>query len=161
NRLGNQGYAMTVEVREDAVEVVGDERASGATRVLLVDAVPEPEHEVIDEQLRAAVEEVRERFRPFVGLERVLLLDRDPRKLPAPAGELVASARMLFLRGEQLRTRRQPLLSRSHCVVEHRASPFRCPQLRNYTYDRARRAPRVSALAFPPGGRTGRGCRRG
>jgi hypothetical protein len=40
--------------------VIGDERAAGAAGVLLVDSESEAEHEVVDEQLRAAVEEVGE-----------------------------------------------------------------------------------------------------
>jgi hypothetical protein len=42
---------VSVEVGDDAVEVVGDERAAGAAGVLLVDAESEAEHEVVDEQL--------------------------------------------------------------------------------------------------------------
>src|SRR5262249_14173414 len=57
--------------------------------------------------------------------EAVLLLDRDPRKLPASAGELVATARMLLLGGEQLPTRRQPFLPRSQRMLDHQEAPFR------------------------------------
>src|SRR5262249_37803584 len=124
NRLGDQRHVMTVEVRENAVEMVGDERATGATGVLLIDPVPEPEHEVIDEQLRAAVEEVRERLRPFARLEDVLPLDRDPRKVPATARELVATARMRLLGSKQLRTRRQPFLSRPNHMLDHQEGSF-------------------------------------
>jgi hypothetical protein len=53
DRLADQGHVVAVEVGDDPVEVVGDERAADAAGVALVDAVPGAEHEVIDEQLRA------------------------------------------------------------------------------------------------------------
>jgi hypothetical protein len=46
---------------------------------------------VVDEQLGATVEELRQRPRALVGVEPVLLLDRNPRQLAALPGELVAS----------------------------------------------------------------------
>src|SRR5690242_6084588 len=103
--------------------MVGDKRAAGAAEALLVDAVPDAEHEVVDEQLRAAVEELRERLRPFARFERVLLLDRHPGQLAAPARELVPSARMLLLCDEQLPACGQPVVSCSHGVLGHCVSP--------------------------------------
>jgi len=119
---------VAVEVGADAVEVVGDERAAGATGVLLVDAVSVAEHEVIDEQLRAAVKKLRERRHSVARLEAVFLLDRDPWQFPPAASELVASAPVLLLGSEQLLAGGQPLVSRPHRVVGHRRSPF-CRQL--------------------------------
>jgi hypothetical protein len=52
---------------------------------------------VIDEQLRAAVEELCQRARALVGLEAVLLLDRNPRQLAALAGELPVETVELLL----------------------------------------------------------------
>ena len=124
DRLADQGHVVAVEVGDDAVEVVCDERAAGAARVLLVDAEPEAEHEVVDEQLRAAVEEVGERLRPLVRLEGVRLLDRHPGQLSAPAGELIAAAHVLLLGHEQLLAGRQPLVSRSHRVLRASGSSF-------------------------------------
>jgi hypothetical protein len=46
---------------------------------------------VIDEKLRAPVEQLGKRFRSVVGLEAVVLLDRDPRQLAPLAGELIAA----------------------------------------------------------------------
>src|SRR4029450_4707434 len=40
-----------------------------------------PEHQVVDEQLRAPLEQLGQRLRPFLAREPVLLLDRDPRQL--------------------------------------------------------------------------------
>jgi predicted dithiol-disulfide oxidoreductase (DUF899 family) len=56
DRLGHQGHIVAVEVGHDAVEVISHEGAAGASGVLLVDPEPEAEHEVVDEQLGAAVE---------------------------------------------------------------------------------------------------------
>jgi hypothetical protein len=41
DRLGHQRHVVAVQVRDDAVEVIGDEGAACASRVLLVD--PESE----------------------------------------------------------------------------------------------------------------------
>jgi hypothetical protein len=45
---------------------------------------------VVDHELRAAVEQLRQGLGSVRGLERVLLVDRNPRKLPALPGEVVA-----------------------------------------------------------------------
>ena len=55
------------------IEVVRDRATHCAAR--LVDGA---EHEVVDEQLRASVEELGQRLGPVVCLEAVLLLDRHP-----------------------------------------------------------------------------------
>src|SRR3954447_27005619 len=93
---------MAVEVGDGAVEVIGDEGAAGASRVLLVDPEPEAEHEVVDEQLGAAVEELGKGLLPAVRLEDVLLLELHPGQLLAPAGELVSLPHVLLLALEEL-----------------------------------------------------------
>src|SRR2546426_3292487 len=90
-------------VRSDGV---GDRGADGAARL-----VRRAEHEVVDEQLRATVEELGERLRPRLGLEAVLLLDWHPGKLPPLPRELVAAAGGLFL------LRRQPLPGRIQLLL--------------------------------------------
>src|SRR6266545_1947433 len=57
-----------------------------------------PEHEVIDEELRAPSEEVCQRGSPLVGLEAILLVDPYPRQLLPPPRQLVAAPRELLLR---------------------------------------------------------------
>src|SRR5919109_4716804 len=104
-----------VEVDEGAVEVVGEARATRARS-----AVARPEHDVVGEQLRAPVEELRQGLRSFVGREAVVLLDRNPGQLLPLARELLAALRMLVLALEQLATRREPLLTRCHLVIRHR-----------------------------------------
>jgi hypothetical protein len=65
---------------DGAVEAVRDRRA-GRTACLVLG----PEHEVVDEELRASPEEIGERRCPFVGLEPVALVDSNPRQLLPPA----------------------------------------------------------------------------
>src|SRR3954451_3535066 len=79
------------------IERVGDRGADGTARL-----PRRAEHEVVDEQLRATVEELGERLRPRRGLEAVGLLDRPPWE-PAPLPrKLVASPGELLLLREQL-----------------------------------------------------------
>src|SRR5919109_166571 len=72
-----------------------------------------------------AVEEIGQGLLPIVGLEDVLLFDRHPGQLLAPAGELVALPHVLLLGVEQLAPRRQPLPSVACPVLRHPSSPFR------------------------------------
>jgi hypothetical protein len=91
-RDADHRHVARLEVGEYAVEAVGGQRAGGASG-LVVGA----EHEVVNHELRAAVKQLRERSGPVGGLERVLLLDRHPRKLPALSGQLIAHPRELLL----------------------------------------------------------------
>jgi hypothetical protein len=73
--------------------VVGEARAprAGAAREALA------EHQVVDEQLRAPVEQVGQRARAVLGLEAVLLLDRHPWQLAALTVELALAPVELLL----------------------------------------------------------------
>jgi hypothetical protein len=63
---------------------------------------------VIDEELRAPSEEVRQRCAPLVGLETILLIDPNPGQfLPLPR-QLVAAPREILLRREQVEPGREP-----------------------------------------------------
>jgi hypothetical protein len=63
-------------MHDHPAQPVGERGAARArTRPVL------PEHEVVDEQLRASFEQLGQRLRPVLGREPVLLLDRDPRQL--------------------------------------------------------------------------------
>jgi hypothetical protein len=64
---------------------------------------------VVDEQLRAAVEEIGERLRTARGVEAVVLLDRDPGQLAPFRGQLVAATCVLLLLPQQLVAFRLPL----------------------------------------------------
>jgi hypothetical protein len=79
-------------VDDAAVERVGPGRAGRATG-----GIGRTEHEVIDKELRAAVEELRQGLRALVRLERVLLLDGDPGQLSPLPCKLVAAAGQLLL----------------------------------------------------------------
>ena len=111
------------QVDDEAVEAVRDRRAGrAACRVV------GPEHEVIDEELRAPSEEVRQRGASLVGLESIRLVDPNPRQLLPPPRQLVAAPRQLLLRLEQLEPRCKPLFTCPGLVFRHRSSlPCRCP----------------------------------
>src|SRR5207247_178247 len=83
-----------------------------------------PEHEVVDEELRASSEEVGQRAAPLVGLESVLLVDPHPRQLLPPPRQLVAAPRELLLRLEQLEPRGEPLFTCPGHVLRHYRSPL-------------------------------------
>jgi hypothetical protein len=74
---------------------------------------------VVDEQLSAAVEELHQRPRALVGLEAVLLLERDPGQLAALACELVAHPGVFLLALEQLLASRLPFLTAADLVLRH------------------------------------------
>ena len=94
------------QVDDEAVEPVRDRRAGRTPR-----RVVGPEHEVVDEELRAPSEEVCQRGAPFIGLESVLLVDPDPRQLLPPPRQLVAAPRQLLLLLEQLEPRCKPFFT--------------------------------------------------
>ena len=62
-----------LQMNRDAIEIVGPERATRASGVPF-----RIEHEVIDNELTRAVEELRQSFFAVRSLERVLLLDALP-----------------------------------------------------------------------------------
>src|SRR3954447_22442348 len=104
-------------MREEAVDAVGHRRAGGAAG-----GVRRAEHEVVDEELRAAPEQVRQRLRPFIGIEAVLLLDLDPGQLATPARELVTAAGGLLLEPQQLLAGLLPLLASPGPRLRHRGT---------------------------------------
>src|SRR5262245_36255915 len=119
---------MVGEVHGESVEAVRDRRAGRAAG-----GEVRPEHEVVDEELRAPPEEVRQRGAPPVGLESIRLVDPDPRQLLPPPRQLVAAPRELLLRLEQLEPRCEPLFACPGPVLRHRPSPpyssWRCHQM--------------------------------
>src|SRR5205823_2410623 len=81
-----------------------------------------PEHEVVDEELRAPSEEVEQRGAALLGFESVLLVDPDPRQLLPPPRQLVAAPRELLLRLEQLEPGCKPFFTCPGHVLRHRSS---------------------------------------
>src|SRR5918995_5311809 len=102
-------------MRQDAVDGVRARRAHWAAGL-----VARAEHEVVDEELGATVEELRQVLRALVGLEPVPLLDRDPRQLAALPCELVAHPGVFLLASQQLLAGRLPFLAAADLVIRHR-----------------------------------------
>jgi hypothetical protein len=74
---------------------------------------------VVDEQLAAAAEQLRQRARAAVGLEAVLLLDANPRQLAPLPCQLVTQAGVLLLPSEQLLAGGRPILATHDLVIGH------------------------------------------
>src|SRR5438093_1463909 len=110
-------YVVVRQMDDGAVESVRDRRAGWTPR-----RVVGPEHEVVDEELRASSEEVCQRGAPLVGVKSVLLVDPNPRQLLPPPRQLVAAPRELLLRLEQLEPRCEPLFTGPGLVLGHRSS---------------------------------------
>jgi len=109
---------MVREVDDGAVEPIRDRRAGRTPR-----RVVGPEHEVVDEELRAPSEEIGEGRRARVGLKAVRLVHSNPRQRPPPPRQLVAAPRQLLLGPEQLQPGRKPFFTCSGFVVGHRLPP--------------------------------------
>src|SRR5215469_15542728 len=82
--------------------------------------VVRPEHEMVEEELRAPSEEIRERGVAFVGLKPILLVDPNPRQFQTPLCQLVAAPGQLLLCLEQVQARCEPLLACPGPVLSHR-----------------------------------------
>ena len=94
---------VRVEVRQHAVDAVAEERAADAAF-----APAGAEHEVVDDQLAAAVEEVGERLAAVRAVEDILLLDSLPRQFAALSGEGFALPGEGFFLAQQLAARGEP-----------------------------------------------------
>src|SRR6266536_5373237 len=107
------------------VEVVGPERADRAAGFVLG-----IEHEVIDDQLAAAVEELGQCLLAFGSVEDILLLDRLPGQRLPLSGQLVTRASELLLLREQLLARRKPVVvaDDAHMPSGPRSSPGSSPR---------------------------------
>src|SRR5262249_43799058 len=102
-------------MRESAGDMIGQERATRATFY-----PSRAEHEMIDDQLAASVEEVGERFLAVRPLEDVLLVDLDPGQFAPLGAHPVAHPGKLFLVGQVEFARLEPFFSRYDFVVLHR-----------------------------------------
>src|SRR5438093_12744899 len=96
---------MVGQVNYYPVEAVCDRRA-GRTPCGVIG----PEHEMVNEELRASSEEISEGRFSFVGLESIFLVDPHPRQFLPPPRQLIAPPRQFFLNLEQLQPGRKPLL---------------------------------------------------
>src|SRR5438094_871656 len=131
-RPGNRdhGDVAVVEVDDRAVEAVGPARAARAAGV-----PARAEHEVIDDELAAPVEQLGERLPAVAPFELIGLFHRLPRQRAPRCRELVAAAReRLFLR-QQLPARGEPFLGGyDRVTLCHRAS-LTCKYLLAYYHD--------------------------
>jgi hypothetical protein len=110
---------VAVQVRDDTVEVIGDQGASGASPALVSEPGSVAEHEVIDQELRAASEEVRQRGASFVGLEAVFLVDSYPGQFLPTLRQFVAAPRQFLLGFKQIQPCRKPFFMRSDLVISY------------------------------------------
>ena len=112
-----------MQVREQTVDGVGDRRVHRAAG-----RVARAEHEVVDEQLGSPVEQLDQRLLTVVGVESVLLLDRDPGQVAPLLRQLVAEPGVLLLADEELLACGEPFLVGSDSVIchllSHLVSPF-------------------------------------
>src|SRR6266513_5175301 len=104
-------------MREHAVEAVGCRRTGRAAG-----GVVGAKHEVVDDQLRPAVEQLRKSACAGLGVEAVLLFESHPRELAALLCDLVGEPRVLLLAREQRRACGEPVFTCSD--LGHAVTPF-------------------------------------
>src|SRR5437867_13418774 len=102
------------------VELIAQVGTPGAGAELVIG----PEHDVVGEELRPPVEELGERLLPVLGVELVLLLHRNPRKLTTLLGHPLAEFGVLGLELRKFIASRLPFLPGSDLVLGHRAPPL-------------------------------------
>ena len=110
---------MIRQVNDEAVKAVCYGRA-GRTPCCVVG----PEHEMVDEELRAASEEIRQRGSAFVRIESIVLVDPNPRQFLPPLCQFVTAPDELFFVLKKRQSRCQPLFACSGFVCCHRSSPL-------------------------------------
>ena len=92
-RDGHAGDVVILEMRQQAFEMVDAQRAAHALQRLSGTL-----HDVLNEELAAASEQIGERHAALRRIELVVLVDLDPGQGPALFGQRVAPAReFLFL----------------------------------------------------------------
>src|SRR3981189_446457 len=96
------------------VDLVGEQRAAG-TALLPIGT----EHEVVDHELAASVEQAGERYRAVGVLENIVLLDPDPGQRAALFRQAVTLARERLLLGEKGAAGLDPLFFRNNLVLGH------------------------------------------
>src|SRR3954454_10371758 len=104
-----------VQVHARRIELVPEVRAPRACAALVIGSV----HDVVGQELGAAVEELRERLRAVLGLEDVLLRDRNPGKRTAFLRGLAAEPGVLGLELRELIAGCLPLLLCADRVLRH------------------------------------------
>ena len=103
-----------LQMRNDAVEVVGPERAALAARLPL-----RREHEVIHDELRRGAEQVGERQASARAFELIRLVDTFPGQLAPGLREFIAQARKFFFPCQECRARVSPFPAVYDAMVGH------------------------------------------
>jgi hypothetical protein len=93
-----------------------------------------PEHDVVGQKLRAALEQVLEALLAVLGVESVVLVDRNPRKLEPLPADLLVALRLLGLDLRELLARRLPFLTDSSPVLGHHLLPSGCCPNRSWQH---------------------------
>src|ERR1700694_2241251 len=114
-RKTDQRHVAVAQVDERAVEPVGQAGAAGAR----ADRVVGAEHDVVGEQLRAAVEKLGECLLAVLGVELVLLLDPDPGQIAPRSRDLLVPLRLLGLELGEVVSGCLPFLAGSDLVLGH------------------------------------------
>jgi hypothetical protein len=109
-------------VGHQGVQAVGDRGVDGVSGL-----IAGAEHEVVDQQLGAAVEELGQGPGSILGVEAVLLVDPDPGQLAALTGQLVTYPGVCLLAHQQRLAGSLPLLKADNRVSGHRLLPL-CPR---------------------------------
>ena len=105
-------------MREHAVDGVGHRRVDRVTGL-----VARAEHEVVDEQLGAPVEQLAERLSPS-SVSKRYSFSTAPRAARVAAAQLVAESRVVLLAGKELLTCSEPFLAGSNLVISMLSSSF-------------------------------------
>src|SRR5215467_13883334 len=98
----------------DRVEIVRPERAVLASRIPVGG-----EHEVVDDQLTSALEQVRQRFFAIWAVKDIILVHLYPRQLSPLVTQSIAQFGELLLFRQQRLACRQPLFPRYDFVSSH------------------------------------------
>src|SRR6266568_3127630 len=107
------------EMHGHSIGVVGHEGAARADLILT-----RREHEVLDQKLAAALEQIGEPLPAAGPLEGVLLVDADPRQLAAQPRDLIAAPRQVLFGGEQIAPRLEPGFACCGRMCRHDVYPF-------------------------------------
>src|ERR1700733_1494766 len=141
------------EMRQSSINVIGDKRATGTTRL-----PTRPEHEVIHNELTAPIEKFGQTLLPRGSVEHVLLLNLHPRQCQTLGVDLVAQMCRFFFLQQQRLSRHQPLFLRYHWMLLHvfppwswTRPPIRRPQAfrASQTCKGYRRPRRIPLLSIP------------
>ena len=113
-RDGDERHVALIQMRHNAVKIVGPKRAAFAAGLPIG-----TKHEMVDDKLTAAAEQLPKCLLPFGALEYILLGDAHPRQIPARLAQLIAQTREFLLLGENLLARLYPCFWRYDLMIGH------------------------------------------